>query len=78
MPGVVLLVVVLEGVLLYLRWRRLGTPGPERWLSQVTAGAFLVLALLCEQLSLHPFALGSCLLAAGIAHLAGYRSRWGF
>jgi hypothetical protein len=76
MATVVLLVVALEGALLYFRWRRRGAPAPQRWLSQIVAGAFLVLALLVQQLSLHAFAVGACLAAAGLAHLAGYRSRW--
>lgn len=73
---VVLAVVVAELVALLVHWRRGGAP-PRRWLSPLVAGAALVLSLRMALVGAPPLWLGLTLSVAGIAHLAGYRERWG-
>lgn len=72
----VLAVVVLEGGLLFLRWRGGLGAAPGRWAPQIVAGMGLVLALYCHQSGRPPYLLASCLVFAGIAHLWGFPSRW--
>jgi hypothetical protein len=72
----ILALVVLEAVLLGLRARRGGAPATARWLSPLAAGAALVLALRLALVDAAPALIGAALLAAGVAHLAGYAARW--
>lgn len=67
---------VLEGAGLALRWRRGGAPPPSRWLSQLAAGAALVLALRLALADAPAQWIGAVLLLAGAAHLGGFRARW--
>jgi len=72
----ILLIVLFEFVILSLRyWRGSGAP-PARWLSQLVAGAALVLALRLFQGGAPVAAMGMALAVGGIAHLLGYRQRW--
>jgi hypothetical protein len=72
----ILSIVVLEGGVLAWRWRFGSGAPPGRWLSQIAAGAALVLGLYCAQVEAPVYALAGCLMFAGAAHLSGYRSRW--
>ncbi len=72
----VLVLVVAEALLLFLRWRRGVAPPLAYWAPQLLAGACLVAALLLVQLAMPPLLVGLALMAAGIAHLLGYRPRW--
>ena len=72
----ILLLVLAEGLLLWLRHRR-GQGAPlMRWLSPLLAGAALVLTLRLAQTGAPAEALGALLAVAGVAHLMGYRERW--
>ncbi|MEM9313550.1 MAG: hypothetical protein AAGA95_02900 [Pseudomonadota bacterium] len=72
----VLALVIAEGLLLFLRWRRGKAPPLPYWAPQLLAGAFLVSALLLVQLAMPPLTVGLALMAAGMAHLLGFRPRW--
>jgi len=72
----ILCIVLVEALLLYLRWRRGVGAHPHLWLSQVIAGGALVTALLLAQRGAPAESLGAALVCAGVAHLAGYRTRW--
>jgi hypothetical protein len=74
--ALILLLVVLEALPLLLRWRAGRGAPPRAWLSQMLAGACLIGALLAEQRAAAPELLGTLLILAGCAHLAGYRQRW--
>ncbi len=71
-----LALVLLEMLLLYIRYRRSRGVAPRRWLSPAVAGAALALALLFAQIGAGYQALGAALTVAGIAHVLGYRQRW--
>ncbi|MEL7044600.1 MAG: hypothetical protein AAGL66_06210 [Pseudomonadota bacterium] len=72
----VLVLVLAEALLLFLRWRRGMAPPLPYWAPQLLAGAFLVCALLLVQLAMSPLFVGLALMAAGMAHLLGFRLRW--
>lgn len=74
--ALILCIVIIESLLLFLRYLRgAGTP-PVQWLSPLVAGGALVLALLLTQLAAPPPFIGMCLAFAGLAHALGYRQRW--
>jgi len=72
----ILLLMLLEGALLGWRWRCGKGAAPLHWLSQLAAGAALVLALRMALVDAPAHWVGLALLLAGVAHLAGYRARW--
>jgi hypothetical protein len=72
----ILVLVLCESAVLWLRYRRGNGPAPSRWLSPLLAGAALVLALRFSQAGAPAELLGITLAVAGIAHLLGYRQRW--
>jgi hypothetical protein len=74
--NLILVLVLCEFAVLWVRYRRgLGAP-PGQWLSPLLAGAALVLALRFFQGGAPPALLGVTLAVAGLAHLMGYRQRW--
>jgi hypothetical protein len=73
----ILLVVIIEFAVLLWRYLRRGGAPPGQWLSPLVAGASLVLALRLAQGEAAPQFIGLALICAGVAHLAGYRQRWG-
>jgi hypothetical protein len=72
----ILLLVVLEGLFLWLRYRRGVGSAPGKWLSPLVAGAALVLALRLVQGGAYAGLTGLSLAIAGVAHLLGSRQRW--
>ena len=74
---VVLVVVALEAAVLTARSLRAQGAPVRVWVSQMCAGAALALTLLLSQREAPPAAIGLCLVAAGLAHGAGFRHRWG-
>jgi hypothetical protein len=72
----ILVLVLCESAVLWLRYRRGEGPAPARWLSPLLAGAALVLALRLAQTDAPAELLGIALAVAGLAHLLGYRQRW--
>jgi hypothetical protein len=72
----ILLVLLLEAGFLTRRAYS-GTGAPvRRWLSQLVAGAALVIALRIALTGGAAGPLGLALGVAGLAHAAGYRQRW--
>ena len=75
--ALILGLVAVEFIALALRYRFAGGAPPARWLSPLVAGAALVGALWLAQRDASPLVLGPVLAVAGVAHLLGFRQRWG-